>query len=410
LGNRFSWLPKSLHPYVDGTLNSDMPRGRGELKYRTVPHYLDQSFAKSKYHIVFISYYATPSVIKKSIALRNTGRFYTTIIACCIREDLEILRWFDDAYEIEHYNELFKLLRGCSPWAVHVVIQPSLLGVIVLEIVKDTPIVIDINDSMLFIDRDKNSESCRLEREILARADAIVHKMPQEAITKIRNVWDIKSPDYLIHSLPARDVFTSQDIPYRSPFRLVYAGGIIPYHIAISQGHENHIFDPLILDTAEDGIKLTFFVNQNARNMFWHEHQHYFDLEKKFPHFHFKRGIPFFQLPEVLRKFHFGLLYDNVRDSSYRKEAFKYNMSTKVFSYLEAGLPILVYEEFEYIAKFIREHSVGIVYSLKRINEIRKLMENADYPKLKENVIKFREVNDISTIVPILKRVYGTTL
>ena len=46
--------------------------------------------------------------------------------------------------------------------------------------------------------------------------------------------------------------------------RIVYAGGIIPYEIAISRGYENHVFDDLI-DVAE---KKTFDLTIYVINLF----------------------------------------------------------------------------------------------------------------------------------------------
>ena len=232
--------------------------------------------------------------------------------------------------------------------------------------------------------------------------------MPLKAVEEIKRSWDLDIPHYLVHSLPVKDFFSKNQTKgdFDKPYRLVYAGGIMPRHIATTRGHGNHVFDPLICKTENLNLALTIFVNQNSRKMFWHEHQEYFELEKKYKHFFFKRGLPFWQLPSIIGNWHFGILYDNVKNASYRKEAFKYNMSTKVFSYLEAGLPILVYDEFEYITDFVREYNLGVVYSLNNIKKIPELLEKADYKKLKKNVEKFRENHNVTSIVPILLKAY----
>jgi hypothetical protein len=404
----FDWLPESLCRYACTTLEMNMPRGRGQLNYRDKPRYLGKKYVKKKYHILFISYYATPAIIKKSIALRNSGQFYTTLIACCIRQDLEISRWFDQAYEIEHFEELFSILNTAKPWAVHVMIQPSLLGAIVLDTMKENQVVIDINDSMLFIDQDKNSRNIALEREVLSRADAIIHKMPKEAITAMRKLWNISSPDYLVHSLPVGQFcIGSNNGSISTPYRIVFAGGLIPYDIACTRGFENHIFDPLVDASSGQNIDLTFYVNQNARDMFWDEHLHYFNLEKKYPHFSFRKGVPFFELPAILSNYHFGIVYENIAEASFPEGHFAYNMSTKIFSYIEAGLPVLIHERSEYILNFIKEHSLGLVYSIDRLKDISGIIRKSDYKKLKRNVIRFATENNISNILPSLERAYN---
>jgi hypothetical protein len=71
-------------------------------------------------------------------------------------------------------------------------------------------------------------------------------------------------------------------------------------------------------------------------------------------------------------------------------------MSTKFFSYLEAGLPILVYDDFEYIADIVRSNGIGLVYDVNKIHEIGHLLNSAHYKTLKENVRSFRSENSMN--------------
>jgi len=167
------------------------------------------------------------------------------------------------------------------------------------------------------------------------------------------------------------------------------------------------VLDPIVTETAGTGVELTVLVNQNARDMHWEDQERYLALAADHPHFDFRPGLPFHRLPEAISGFHYGLLYDNMALSSYRPEAFAYNMSTKVFSYLEAGLPLLVYEDFTYIAEMVAEHGIGLIYSLDRIREIPALLEAADYPALRANVRRFRERHELGTLLPGLEAIYG---
>jgi hypothetical protein len=240
----------------------------------------------------------------------------------------------------------------------------------------------------------------------LLHADAFTHKLPDEAIKNLKHSWNVATPEYQLHSLPCDDIFIEKNVEYGQPYKIVFAGGIMPPQIALDRGHENHILFPLIFATAESNVELKFYVNQNARNMFWDEQKQYFEFENRYSHFQFIRGVPFFKLPEKICDNHFGLLYDNLQLSSYNLDAYKYNMSTKVFSYIEAGLPILVYDDLNYIANFVKANGLGIVYNAKKIQEIPELLESADYKKLKQNVLMYRSTNSINSCMDVFIKAY----
>lgn len=411
----FAWLDDARRRQVEDLLARPMPRGRGHLRHRTRPPHLDSAMVDGRRHLVFVCYYAYPSTIKKSVVLRNTGRYHTTLLACCVREDLEAEAWFDAVYEVEHYAELLELLAQARPVSVTACIQPALLGAVVLEAVPPgTRVVVDITDSNYYMRQDPQHPDSLLERAVLARAQAWVHKMPPAAVAALRQAWALPAPatvpDVLAHSLPMRPLF--QDVPPppappHAPWRLVYAGGIMPWRAALRDGHEHMLMDPIVEATAAAGIALTFYANQNAREMFWEEQDRYFELEARCPLFSLRRGVPFHRLPAEISDNHFGLLYDQKSLSSWRHEGYVHNMSTKIFSYFEAGLPLLVYEEMEYICQMVREHGLGVVYSLDRLEEIPALLAAAEYPALRENVRRYREAHALETLLPALETLYG---
>ena len=402
-----SEISDNLNKYVKNQLKADMPRGRGDLFYRYRPDNLGRRLVNGKKHIVFMAYYPYVSAIKKSIALHSTGDFFTTLISCCIREDNEILRWFDQAYEVEHYTDISDLMKDCSVAGVHIHIGPIPFGAVALAATpENNRTIIDVNDLLLFIEKDKNSPACLLERELIKKADGFIHKMPEQAIDDINSQWNLNTPDLLFHSLPYHKLFQDNRVDYTPPYRLVYSGGVIPYHIAKSAGHENHIFDPLIHGICAQDLELSIYANQYAREMFWDEHSRYSDMAKKYPGFEFIPGVPFHELPKAISGFHYGLIYDNYSISSYDPVAYKYNMSTKVFSYLEAGLPVLVYEEMEYIARFVKENGIGVVYSLDRIDQLERLLAQVDYEVLRNNVKDYRDSNHLVARAQELVKLY----
>lgn len=405
----FDWLDSYQKDLVEKILFSPMPRGRGRLAFRNLPKYLAYREVDGKKHVVFLTYYLYPSLAKKSMVLRSTGKYHTTILAFCLREDSEPMRFFDDAYEVEDYNDLINVLRETNAATISVSIHPWIPAVIAIEARRKTGfrVVVDLNDSYLFISKNPDSPECVMEREVLKHSDAFIYRMSDEGARKMRNTWGFSTPGYQIYPLPMRDFFRNcRTYNADKQTRFVFAGGVIPYDIARSRGHENHIFDPLIGSLANGKSTLTIFANQNARDMFWEEHEHYFGLERKYPSFSFRKGVPFFKLSDCLSDFHFGVYYENYSASSYNPEHFRHNIATKIFSYLDAGLPILVHSKATYMRDLVEENGFGLIYDVDRLDQIHKLIDCADHEKMRRKVESYREKNDMSTVLHKLEEAY----
>lgn len=398
----FAWLAPELRQPLLDQLHGPMPRGREELVYRTRPRHLDRAEVDGRLHVVMNSYYLQPAVCKKALALRQTGRYHLTFIGCCIREEQRPELFFDEYYEAEDYLEMYGLMADARVHAMQTVIQPLLNGACAVEARQrhGTPAVIDINDSLYYMRTDPQAPDCRTEREILERATSFVHKMPAWAVAELRAAWSLSRPDFLVHSLPVREYCTNcAPLEPGLPASLVFAGGIVPYRIATTRGHENHIMDPLIETICNAGLGLGFVVNQNARNMFWDEHAHYIDFQKKYPRFSFEPGVPFFELPRKISRHNYAVYWENVRASTYNPKHFAINMATKIFSYMEAGLPVIVHTEAPYIREFTADKGLGLVYELDRMDLIPDLVASCDHEALRANLRAFREQNDNSGAV-----------
>jgi hypothetical protein len=187
----------------------------------------------------------------------------------------------------------------------------------------------------------------------------------------------------------------------------VYAGGIMPYEIAVSRGHENHIFDDLIKMTGSDTFELSIFVNQNARQMPWDQHRRYFEFQDKYPYFHFKKGKPYAAVTKILSKYDVGIFFDNILRASYNMDHFRFNIASKFFTYLESGLPVIVYEEAEFMADWVERYNLGATYRANKpetiIPAIREVARN-DYS---ENINKFCKMHAMDSNEKLLIRAHN---
>lgn len=69
---------------------------------------------------------------------------------------------------------------------------------------------------------------------------------------------------------------------------------------------------------------------------------------------------------------------------------YTYYMAYKFHSYLQAGLPIIIDENLEYMASLVRKYNIGIVLSDDDYERLPEILNSADYGQLKQNVIRYR--------------------
>lgn len=396
--------PDLINNYIKHIQISPIPANRGARQYTILPKNLKNSYVNGLPHIIFISYYPDPTLLKKSMLLRSKGVAYTTLLAGCIREDVKIERYFDQFYEFLDPGELYNIVTKSEPYSWHAKIQPLYNAAIVINSGKTSRVVVDINDAEFFTLTNSDDEQITLENTILKQADYVIHKMPEEAWDILDKQYDLKcdASKILVYPCPEFTHKPKQKKTKKIP-HLAYAGGVIPYEIAIARGHENHVFDDLILLTETSKFELSLFVYQNAREMPWGQHQHYIDLESNCKYFHFKKGLPYHLLTKELRKYDAGIFFDNVSISSYNPDHFKYNVATKLFTYFEAGIPIIMYEESEFMAKLVIDNGVGVTYKAsdpKTILEaIEKISQNDYSSAIKKYCEKFTMENNLELLL-----------
>jgi hypothetical protein len=114
----------------------------------------------------------------------------------------------------------------------------------------------------------------------------------------------------------------------------------------------------------------------------------YYHEAKNNPLFFFKRGFPLLSLlPILAQNYEYGLvLFYFDTDIFVGKKHLKGSMASKIFTYLAGGLPIIISEELENMANFVREHGIGIVVSRKEISNIYNVISGYSYGELRENI------------------------
>lgn len=358
---------------------------------------------ENKKLLLFFCHYPLPNIIRQSIILRETGRFHTALIAFCIREEFRLENFFDLVFECPSYwamAQIFASLDKELPRSVlsrtHLqcvcgpAIIPALAGLF-----SNLPFILELYDTILvYWDDLANNSDYHLERLAVHKAAGIIHKYPRSGHQLIQEHYNFERPCLQFYAYPLQE-FTVPGLPPapqdKEPPRLVFAGGLMPPVAARRFGHTNHLMFDLIHQVTSVGLKFTIYANQNAKDMRWHRQAEYFLMQKRHPGFTLKAGLPFWRIPRAMRRHHFCLFYDNLKKQRYNKLHFKELMPTKFFTYLESGLPIIVYPQISYVHQLVLEYGLGISYDPFQPATIAPKIKEAHYVNLTQNIASFRE-------------------
>jgi hypothetical protein len=184
--------------------------------------------------------------------------------------------------------------------------------------------------------------------------------------------------------------------------KLVYAGQVM------SKKSLKHIFGDLdyiqiIRDITGQGLSVTVYNSVFYSRIFPEElYDDYLQESKKNDLFQFKTGI---RVKEVIDRMHdhfdYGLMIYYFDDEiAVGKEHLRGSMASKLFTYLAAGIPVLISEELQYMAEFVKTHGVGIVVSENQISSLNKIISNADYSGMISNIKKTQRKYNMERYLP----------
>jgi len=74
-----------------------------------------------------------------------------------------------------------------------------------------------------------------------------------------------------------------------------------------------------------------------------------------------------------------------------KKGANEVVVTSKLCSYLEAGIPILINKEMKFFVDIVKKEKIGIVIEDRNLKDLKDKIKKANYKQLVRNVLKFRE-------------------
>ena len=135
-------------------------------------------------------------------------------------------------------------------------------------------------------------------------------------------------------------------------------------------------------------------------------------LGRNYPRMRVLDGVPPDQLSETLAPYDFGILVMVFDDSVLRIGHGQRTgvVANKIFSYLEAGLPVIVSAEYEEMARIVREHGLGLAVASDELPALGSILEEFDYATAAANVRRYNETHGMAQEIGRLIALYDAAV
>lgn len=366
-----------------------------------------------KKKILYITITPSFNLLRQSIYLRKNGNYETILLM----ENPWLFKLmeehFDTVYIYDTYYELATILKEARPYLIHV--QGSMMGSdficilakslsnskIIFEFYDVPSLTINKEDSIAAWGKENTELGFFAEQFACENADGIILGYANEAADIVKKQYNIKAPLLEFHSYVCNEFLVNgNSVKYSQEdgrIHLVY-GGVVYTPNHPKKVFDSHQFHELIKEVTKQGICLDIYTTPHISTIkFKQFFPDYITISQENNLFRFMKGLPLGEAANEFSRYDFGMILYIIDQVSSINKSNKIRLLGKFFFYLEAGLPILASEEFEYVSKLIREYEIGIVVSQKDIYNLSQIIPMYDYEKLRKNVITAREKFSMGT-------------
>lgn len=359
----------------------------------------------NKKKIVFLAG-LTANIAGMSLYLRKTGEYETILLI----ENPWLVgffkQYFDTVYIYSSYYEVAHIMTASNPYIVHVhgsqnyyflgVLAKCLTNASVVVGFVDPPSFEPSADNLAELRKKPKGTQldCFSEEFLFKKADGIVLTMNTvTAGEKLRLRY--KSGIPILEFPPyACDEFFREGEKYSQKDGKIYLvyGGVVASSDMPKEIFGAAQFIDIARSLTNQGLCFHIYLSPYFSPIqFGKLYDDYIQLAAETPHFAFKQGVPLDKAIEEFSKYDFGVMIHLTEGTIMNVFHFNTCISSKFFTYLSAGLPIIVSENHGYISTVVKEYECGIVVGSKDINNLSEIVRQYDYEKLRANVRQARE-------------------
>lgn len=373
--------------------------------------------------VVFVARNCFNLLQREALYLKKHG--YNTFLINLNRLNDELRPAFQNSFDIvfdgiSYYPALGKLLDQIDPDYYHVQcwMWEYLLARFISENKKSAYLICEFYDiTSVYAQQDVQKRvfwdqrvdlDFAMERYIFQHADGVVHRFPSPLIDKLTRHHGGNAPHIEMHQYVCPEYATYGKGSEVTARRLVYIGGFIPrtaehppelfpewghaeaWRSLLEQGFEIDLYSSMFRGYNEPGLDAVRA------------------LAQEFPTFRLRPGIAQDRLSQTLSQYDFGLiLADMSRETSWcNSDQFDYAVGTKLFSYLEAGLPVIVNAEYTYMTDILESHGLGFGLHSRDLSQAKERIQSFDNPRARQRIIEFNDAHGMDTEIERLISLY----
>ncbi|MBS3078633.1 hypothetical protein J4218_00760 [Candidatus Pacearchaeota archaeon] len=376
-----------------------------------------------KKQIVFIEY--TPSVptIKIARTLKLTGNYETILVSFRKKEEEFLGKAFDRVIFINLTHKLnkkniinffknifskgtrnaLKELRALDPYIFQIT-GPDLFTLISTSLInKKSARIYFAYDIWKFFEKKwsfKNIGIKELFQKVIEKrffniCDGILHKGPEDEFKYLDYKISVPSLCFYPGCLDEWIIPVKKNKKIKN-IKLVYAGG----PLAAWNGRVAFI------DVTKEITKQGIYFSTSSKPIIEKDSEIFFDEEKRNPYFKFgERGRSEY-FSKNISKYDYGIIPDFFDTSIINPLWPKTSMANKLFTYIEAGIPIIINEQSEVMADVVKNNSIGIVIKYEELKNLKKIILKKDYNKLLKNMKKTQERYRLSKNIHLIEEFY----
>ncbi len=187
-------------------------------------------------------------------------------------------------------------------------------------------------------------------------------------------------------------------------WKIAWAGKVGPH------SPSNVLYDPLtdflsIFKRAVDsGVQLTVYPVLGSRQI--KDYQGYIDLANRNPRFVWSKPASFHEMEEILSHHHFGMMIKESAKSAISPLHYQCQFASRIFTFMTAGIPMIVSPVYSYLAELVETYHLGIVLADEEIDNLTQILDEIDTEKIKKGIENFRKDYSIEkTIQDLLPKI-----
>ncbi len=235
------------------------------------------------------------------------------------------------------------------------------------------------------IGADNSEQEFKTEKFLLMQAKGLIYNNHESAITHLFKFHNLTIPSlqFLYYPLNPVQKRSNNQATEKNKIKLVFIGGIRKSeydHLC------NYSYNDLLL-MIDELTKQNFTVDifnaydSGAGNDF----TEFYQKEKNNPNFKYHQAVHPQDLTKILNRYDAGLLVLNYERSKMKKEVLERTMSSRVYEYLEAGLPVIISRELKFMVSIIDEYDIGLPLSWHEMSNLSARLTPEKLAQLQEN-------------------------